>query len=145
MKPEILKAGLDILITYSKKPRLETKNLDPYKDITEKHIKVSMTVEWQHNTLDKKGKTKYLVYLSSTIYRNDKLGPYMNRVAFTIRDKPLKELKLAKNFKILFSAVHYVCPKLKIFKIVNNCGQTAARFISAACIFMKKYTKEINT
>ena len=41
--------------------------------------------------------------------------------------------------------VPYVYPKLKIFEIVNNCGQTAARFISAACIFMKKYTKEINT
>ena len=98
--PEILKSWVRYFNNIiQKKPRLETKNLDPYKDMDGKTYKSFYDSRvWQHNTLDKKGKTKYLVYLSSTIYRNDKLGPYMNRVAFTIRDNTIKRIKACERF-----------------------------------------------
>ena len=99
--PEILKSWVEYFNNIvQKKPRLETKeNKDPYVDIDGKIYKSFYDSRvWQHDTLDEEGKTKYLVYLSSTIYRNDKLGPVMNRVAFTIRDNTIKRLKACERF-----------------------------------------------
>jgi len=97
--PEILTSWVSYFNNIiQKKHKLETVEQDPYKDIDGKIYKSFYDSRvWQHNTLDKKGKTKYLVYLSSTVYRNDKLGPTTNRVGFSIRDNTIKRTKVCRH------------------------------------------------
>ena len=98
--PEILTSWVSYFNNIvKKKPEVKTEeNKDPYKDTDGKiYKKFQDSRVWKHHTLDNNGKAKYLVYLSSTIYRNDKLGPTMNRVGFSIRDNTIKRTKICRH------------------------------------------------
>ena len=93
--PEILLNWVDHFNSVvKKKPEFVTEeNSTPYKEDGKIYKSFRDSRNWKHNTIDNKGEIKYLVYLSSTIYRNDKLGPTMNRVSFSIRDNSMKRIR----------------------------------------------------
>ena len=97
--PEILLNWVDYYnYIVKKKPDIVTEeNATPYKYDGKIYKSYRDSRTWQHNTIDNKGKVKYLIYLTSTIYRNDLLGPTMNRVDFSIRDNSMKRMRACQN------------------------------------------------
>ena len=75
------------------------KRSDPYKDINGKLYDSYMEVrDWKHKTFNNNGKVDYQIFLSSVIYGNEKLGPVMNRISFSMYENTMKKIKSCNRF-----------------------------------------------
>tara|TARA_Y100000389_G_C17315564_1_gene440262 strand:- start:53 stop:763 length:711 start_codon:yes stop_codon:yes gene_type:complete len=93
--PNILKEWVAEYYRHSNEdPEIYTNKNSPYKDINGNLFDSYTDVRsWKHQISDRKNKSKYLIYISSAIYRNDDLGPTMNRVSFSIFENTIRRLK----------------------------------------------------
>ena len=93
--PEILNNWVKEYYRHSNtEPEVYTDQNKPYKDIDGKLYDDYTDVRsWKHEVFGNNGKVKYLVFISSAIYRNDKHGPLANRVSFSIGEFTIKRIK----------------------------------------------------
>ena len=99
--PDILKEWVNYFKKFSKNEvvKKKEKEREPYKDLDGKLYDSYMDMrDWKHQILDSKGKIAYQIFLSSTIYGNEKLGPTMNRISFSMHENTISRIKACNKF-----------------------------------------------